>query len=90
MPKQNTERKDSMNNKLLQFAVMLLAVVGVVLLFVLESKVFGLLCIVLAMLSVITMMNRKNKTGKDDDLTDRAAAMRDRFHRARQMEKDRN
>ena len=62
----------------------LLAVTGIVLLFVLESKILGILLVLLAAAFGFTVFRQLKNPEKNEDVFDKAALFRDRFHRARQ------
>ena len=65
------------------------AVVGIVLLFVLESKLPGVLLILLAVTIGFTVFRQLKHPDKKDAF-DKAALYRDRFHRARRSDENNN
>ena len=60
------------------------AAAGIALLFVLESKLPGILLVLLAAAVGFTLFRQLKHPGKTEDAFDKAALYRDRFHRARQ------
>ena len=73
-----------MNKKVSAYIVAaLIAVAGIVFLFVLESKILGILLILLAAAFGFTVFNQIRHPEKDGDVFDKAALFRDRFHRVR-------
>ncbi len=66
------------------------AVVGIVLLFVLESKLPGVLLVLLAVAIGFTVFRQLKHPDKKEDAFDKAALYRDRFHRARHSDENNN
>ena len=64
------------------------AAAGIVLLFVLESKLPGILLVLLAAAVGFTVFRQLKHPEKTEDVFDKAALFRDRFHRARQTDEN--
>ena len=90
LPERKFEK--AMNSRLMLAAAALTAIAGVVLLFVLDSKVFGLLLIVAAQPYVVTMMNSRKSSGsgtsRKKSVEENVADLNDHFRRARYQDKE--
>ena len=69
-------------------AAILPAALGIGLLFVLESKLPGILLVLLAAAIGVTVFRQLKHPEKTEDVFDKAALFRDRFHRARQTDEN--
>ena len=61
----------------------LIAVIGIVLLFVLIPKIWGILVILLALAYGFVKYSQLKHPEKSEDIAEKAALFRDRFHRVR-------
>ena len=64
----------------------LIAVAGIVLLFVLELKIWGILVILLALVYGFVRYCQVKDPAKYGDIEDKVALLNDRFHRARKQD----
>ena len=63
----------------------LIAVIGIVLLFILEPKIWGVLLILLALAYGFVRYSQAKRPEESDSVVEKASLLNDRFHRVRRQ-----